>query len=88
MRVTRTRSGSAGVPADAGGEKRRTQRATGVKLDPVARYSGWMSKVATHEDVTTVMAILGDIRDETRRIRWLLEDEDGEQEAEDDDLDG
>lgn len=44
-------------------------------------------QVATHEDVTTVMALLGDIREETRRIRWLLEDDDGEQEAEEDELD-
>lgn len=43
--------------------------------------------VATHEDVTTIMALLGDIYDETKRIRWLLEDDDGEQEAEEDDLD-
>lgn len=43
--------------------------------------------VATHEDVTTIMALLGDIYDETKRFRWLLEDDDGEQEAEEDDLD-
>jgi hypothetical protein len=43
--------------------------------------------VATHEDVTTIMALLGDIYDETKRIRWLLEDDDGEQEAKEDDLD-
>lgn len=44
--------------------------------------------IATHEDVTTIMALLGDIYDETKRIRWLLEDDDGEDEAEEDDLDG
>ena len=43
--------------------------------------------VATHEDVTTIMASLGDIYDETKRIRWLLEEDDGEPEAEEDDLD-
>jgi hypothetical protein len=43
--------------------------------------------VATHEDVTTIMALLGDIYDETKRIRWQLEDDDGEQEAQEDDLD-
>lgn len=43
--------------------------------------------VATHEDVTTIMGLLGDIRDETRRIRWILEDEDGEKQEEEDDLD-
>ena len=43
--------------------------------------------VATHEDVTTIMALLGDIYDETKRIRWLLEDDHGEEEAEEDHLD-
>lgn len=43
--------------------------------------------IATHEDVTTIMALLGDIYDETKRIRWLLEEDDGEQETEEDDLD-
>jgi hypothetical protein len=43
--------------------------------------------VATNEDVPTIMALLGNIFDETRRIRWLLEDDDGEQEAEEDGLD-
>lgn len=33
------------------------------------------------------MALLGDIYDETKRIRWLLEEDDGEQETEEDDLD-
>ena len=44
--------------------------------------------VATHEDVTTIMRLVADIYDETKRIRWLLEDEDGEEEAQEDDLDG
>lgn len=44
--------------------------------------------VATHEDVTTIMPLLGDIRDEARSIRQLLEDDDGEEETEEDDLDG
>jgi hypothetical protein len=44
--------------------------------------------IATHEDVTTIMALLGDIFDETRRIRRLLEEDAGEQETEEDDLDG
>lgn len=43
--------------------------------------------VATHEDVTTIMGLLGDIRDEAQRIRRILEDENGEQETEEDDLD-
>jgi hypothetical protein len=53
------------------------------------RHSSCMEErpVATHEDVTTIMAILGDIRVEARTIRRLLEDDNGEQETEDDDLD-
>ena len=39
-------------------------------------------------DVPTVMVMLADIRDETQRIRRLLEDDDGETEEEADDLDG
>ena len=34
------------------------------------------------------MGMLGDIRDEAQRIRRFLEDGDGEEEAEEDDLDG
>jgi hypothetical protein len=34
-----------------------------------------------HRDVTTVMAILGDIQHDVRAVRELLEDEDGEEEA-------
>jgi hypothetical protein len=33
-----------------------------------------------HRDVTTIMALLGDIHYEVREIRRLLEDEDGEEE--------
>jgi hypothetical protein len=44
--------------------------------------------IATHRDVTTVMELLADIRDVARWIRRLLEDEDGEEETEEDDLDG
>ena len=43
--------------------------------------------IATHQDVTTVMELLADIRDEARWIRQLLEDDDGEEETEEDDLD-
>ena len=46
---------------------------------------------ATHRDAPgreTVMELLGDIRDEARWIRQPLEDEDGEEEAQEDDLDG
>jgi hypothetical protein len=40
----------------------------------------------THRDVTTVMALLGDIHDNVRRIRLVLEeDDDGEAEDPEDD---
>ena len=63
----------------------------GVDIWRRQRTSGTLLEVdepiAAHEDVTTIMALLGDIYDGTKRIRWLLEDDDGEQEAEEDDLD-
>ena len=41
-----------------------------------------MEPLITHGDVTTVMALLGDIQKDIRRIRELLEDEDdGEEEV-------
>jgi hypothetical protein len=36
-----------------------------------------------HRDVTTIMALLGDIKDDVRQIRILLEDENGEEEEAD-----
>ena len=33
-----------------------------------------------HRDVTTIMAVLGDIRDDVREIRILLENDDAEEE--------
>jgi hypothetical protein len=33
-----------------------------------------------HRDVTTIMGLLGDIKEDVREIRRLLEDEDGEEE--------
>jgi phage host-nuclease inhibitor protein Gam len=36
-----------------------------------------------HRDVTTIMALLGDIKNDVRRIRTLLEDDNGEEEEED-----
>ena len=44
-----------------------------------------MEPLATHEDVTTIMALLGDIRDEARQIRQLLEEDDGEEEEDPED---
>jgi hypothetical protein len=37
----------------------------------------------SHRDVTTIMGLLGDIREEVHRIRQLLEDEDEEEEEPD-----
>jgi hypothetical protein len=33
-----------------------------------------------HRDVTTIMGLLGDIQDDVRRIRNLLEEDDGQEE--------
>jgi hypothetical protein len=38
-----------------------------------------------HQDVTTIMSLLGDIQDDVRTIRILLEEGDGEEEAPEDD---
>jgi hypothetical protein len=38
--------------------------------------------LASHQDVTTIMGLLGDIREEVIRIRQLLEEDDGEEEEE------
>ena len=44
-----------------------------------ARFVGMESPIE-HRDVTTIMALLGDIHYEVRKIRILLEDENGEEE--------
>ena len=44
-----------------------------------------MDSPIDHRDVTTLMRLLGDIQSDVRRIRNLLEDEDGEEEAPQDD---
>jgi hypothetical protein len=36
----------------------------------------------SHRDVTTIMALLGDIDEHVREIRRMLEDDDGEEEEE------
>jgi hypothetical protein len=38
-----------------------------------------------HREVTTIMALLGDIQSDVHAIRTLLEEEDGEEEAPQDD---
>ena len=36
----------------------------------------------SHQDVTTIMGLIGDIQEDVEAIRWLLEDDDdGEAEA-------
>ena len=55
---------------------------------PFGTLTVMVQPIATHRDVTTVMELLADIRDVARWIRRLLEDEDGEEETEEDDLDG
>ncbi len=40
--------------------------------------------VIYREEVLTTMVVVGDIRREVERIRWLLDDEDDEEEAEED----
>ena len=46
---------------------------------------GSIEELISHRDVTTIMRLLGEIRTELSRIRWLLEDDDGEEEAHEDD---
>jgi hypothetical protein len=41
-----------------------------------------------HRDVTTIMSMIGHIQADVRRIRVLLEDEDGEEEEEEREPDG
>ena len=47
-------------------------------------HSGVESPIE-HRDVTTIMRLLADIQTDVRRIRNLLEDENGEEEAPEDD---
>jgi hypothetical protein len=44
-----------------------------------------IESLVSHQDVTTTMRILGEIRDDVRTIRELLEDDDGEEEVPEDD---
>ena len=36
----------------------------------------------SHRDVTTIMALLGDLKEDVRKIRMLMEDGNGEEEEE------
>jgi hypothetical protein len=40
--------------------------------------------VIYREEVLTMMVVVGDIRREVERIRWLLDDEDDEEETQED----
>ena len=42
-----------------------------------------MERIISHRDVTTIMGFLADIAGDVKRIRILLEDENGEEEEED-----
>ena len=42
-----------------------------------------LEPLISHRDVTTIMGLLGDIRDEVAAIRGQLEEDDGEEEEED-----
>jgi hypothetical protein len=55
--------------------RKRTGNATVSALEPPI----------DHRDVTTIMGLLGDIQHDVVRIRRLLEDEDGQEEASEDD---
>ena len=70
--------GDAHVPARA---RDTAERESCGRGSPVATMES-MEPPITHRDVTTVMALLGDIQVDVERIRELLEDEDdGEEEA-------
>jgi hypothetical protein len=45
------------------------------------RDDSWMNAPIDHRDVTTIMGLIVDIRDDVAEIRRLLEDENGEEEA-------
>jgi hypothetical protein len=51
---------------------------------PEATITTWNPPIE-HRDVTTIMALLGNIDENVRAIRGLLEDENGEEEAPEDD---
>jgi hypothetical protein len=45
----------------------------------------WIEPLIAHQDITTVMRLLADIQVDVRQIRNLLEEDDGEEEAPEDD---
>jgi hypothetical protein len=47
-----------------------------------------MEPVVSHSDVTTIMSLLADIKDDVRWFRELIERSDGEEEDEDPEADG
>ncbi len=50
-----------------------------------SRLFGSVESPIEHQDVTTIMALIGDIQADVRGIRELLEEEDGEAETPEDD---
>jgi hypothetical protein len=47
---------------------------------PHARDDRYIEPLINHRDVTTIMALVADIQRDVRRIRNLLEDDNGEEE--------
>ena len=47
------------------------------------RKDGRVEPPIEHRDVTTIMRMVGDIQEDVKGIRTLLEDENGEEETED-----
>lgn len=44
-------------------------------------HDGAIEPLISHQDVTTIMELLADMKDDLHVIRELLEDDDGEEEA-------
>jgi hypothetical protein len=52
---------------------------------PSERHDRPIEPLIDHNDITTIMRLLADIQQDVRGIRDLLEDDDGEEEAPEDD---
>jgi hypothetical protein len=51
-----------------------------VGSGPSRGHASTIEPPIEHRDVTTIMALLGDIKGDVREIRMLLEDDNGEEE--------
>jgi hypothetical protein len=54
-------------------------------VGPSERHDGRIEPLIDRNDITTIMRLLADIQQDVRGIRDLLEDDDGEEEAPEDD---